>query len=213
VEAVPWWRKDKLSTRQCQCAINNDARVDFSLDFKLENRHRVPPALTTARCFISVLPSAMQLQRSHRTFVRVNLGSLKPMTGKLVRVSYRLAARYFSCEFLASNRACSISCKFLVRVFGASFSYTFLVRLSWALHQAICCCHMSYLAPLTMTLSDFQDHLFFVFSAERGNYIAMSSYCHDMLSVCRLWRECIVTKQLQMRSRSSYCRAAKVFNC
>jgi len=39
---------------------------------------------------------------------------------KLVRVSCRLAARYFSREFLASNRACSISCKFLV-------------RLSWAL--------------------------------------------------------------------------------
>jgi len=52
---------------------------------------------------------------------------------KLVRVSYRLAARYFSRQFLASNRVCSISCKFLVRVFGASFSYEFLVRLSWAL--------------------------------------------------------------------------------
>ena len=52
---------------------------------------------------------------------------------KLVRVSYRLAARYFSHEFLASNRACFISCKFLMRVFGASFSYEFLVRLSWAL--------------------------------------------------------------------------------
>jgi len=48
-------------------------------------------------------------------------------------VSYRLAARYFSCEFLASNRACFLSCKFLVLVFGASFSYEFLVRLSWAL--------------------------------------------------------------------------------
>jgi len=48
-------------------------------------------------------------------------------------VSYRIAARYFSREFLASNRACSISCKFLVRVFGASFSYEFLAHLSWAL--------------------------------------------------------------------------------
>ena len=47
---------------------------------------------------------------------------------KLVRVSYRLAARYFLHEFLTSNRACSISCKFLMRVFGASFSYEFLVR-------------------------------------------------------------------------------------
>ena len=52
---------------------------------------------------------------------------------ELVRVSYRLAARYFSCEFLASNRACFISCNLLVRFFGASFSYEFLVRLSWAL--------------------------------------------------------------------------------
>ena len=41
---------------------------------------------------------------------------------KLVHVSYRLAARYFSLEFLASNTACSISCKFLVWGFGASFS-------------------------------------------------------------------------------------------
>jgi len=48
---------------------------------------------------------------------------------KLVCVSYQLAARYFSREFLTLNRACSISCKFLVRVFGESFSYEFLVRL------------------------------------------------------------------------------------
>ena len=53
---------------------------------------------------------------------------------KLVRVSYRLAARYFSREFLASNRACSISCKFLVRVFDASFLDEFLMHLSEALH-------------------------------------------------------------------------------
>jgi len=52
---------------------------------------------------------------------------------KRVRVPCRLAARYYSREFLASNRACSISCRFLVWVFGASFSYEFLVRLSWAL--------------------------------------------------------------------------------
>ena len=39
---------------------------------------------------------------------------------KLASVSYWLAARYFSREFLASNRACSISCEFLVRVSHAS---------------------------------------------------------------------------------------------
>ena len=37
--------------------------------------------------------------------VRVNLRK------KLVRVSYRLAARFFSCEFLASNKTCSIWCE------------------------------------------------------------------------------------------------------
>ena len=47
---------------------------------------------------------------------------------KLVRVSYRLAARYFSREFLTSNRACSLfrasySCEFLVRVSRTSFSW------------------------------------------------------------------------------------------
>jgi len=54
--------------------------------------------------------------------VRVNLRE------KLVHVSYRLAARYFSREFLASNRACSILCKFLVRVsraFVMGFSTVF----------------------------------------------------------------------------------------
>ena len=56
---------------------------------------------------------------------------------KLVRVSYGLAARYFSHEFLTSNRACFILCKFLVRVFGASYSYEFLVRLSWALQKLV----------------------------------------------------------------------------
>ena len=62
---------------------------------------------------------------------------------KLVRVSYRLAARYFSREFLASNTLCfsvervliraSFSYEFLVRVSRTSFSYEFLVRLAWAL--------------------------------------------------------------------------------
>jgi len=47
---------------------------------------------------------------------------------KLVCVSYRLAARYFSRKFLASNRACSISCMFLVQVFGCQF----LIRVSRA---------------------------------------------------------------------------------
>ena len=47
-------------------------------------------------------------RNSYEKLMRVNSRE------KLVRVSYRLAARYFSREFLASNRACSISCKFLV---------------------------------------------------------------------------------------------------
>ena len=87
---------------------------------------------------------------------------------KLVRVSYRLAARFFSCEFLASNKTCSIWCeklaitwldlrtrtskiwcKFLVRVFGASFSYKFLVRLSRALDTI----HMPLFSNAALLLS------------------------------------------------------------
>ena len=70
----------------------------------------------------------------HDTRTRNSYEKLVPVNSceKLVCVSYRLAESYFSREFLALNRSCSISCKFLVRVFGASFSYEFLVRLSWA---------------------------------------------------------------------------------
>ena len=57
---------------------------------------------------------------------------------KLVRVSYWLAARYFSREFLASNRACSISCKFLMRV---------LVRVSRTSFS--CVCHGLYTSKCT----------------------------------------------------------------
>jgi len=56
-------------------------------------------------------------RNSYKKLVRVNSRE------KLVCVSYRLASRYFSREFLASNRACSISCTFPVRVFGASFLF------------------------------------------------------------------------------------------
>jgi len=58
-------------------------------------------------------------EKAHDTHTR---NSTRNSCEKFVRVSYRLAARYLSHEFLASNRACSISCKFLVQVFGASFS-------------------------------------------------------------------------------------------
>jgi len=69
-------------------------------------------------------------RNSYEKLVRVNLHE------KVVRVSYRLAARYFSREFLTSNRACSISCKFLV-------------RLSWAWDVALTKVTASYTTSFT----------------------------------------------------------------
>ena len=73
--------------------------------------------------------------RTHKGMTHVqgtrtkNSRELTRASEKLVRVSYRLAARYFSREFLASNRARSISCEFLVRV---------LVRVSRTSFSCVC---------------------------------------------------------------------------
>ena len=55
------------------------------------------------------------------------------------------------------------------------------------------------------------------FLAERCNFIAMSGYCHDMLSVCRLfvcrlYRQCIVTKRLKPGSCSFHENVAQCLN-
>ena len=54
----------------------------------------------------------------------------------------------------------------------------------------------------------------FLFLAERCNYIAKFGYCHNVSSVivCSLRHVCIVTKWLQLRSRSFHIKACQCLN-
>jgi len=112
------WRAWRLSVKRWKC-VADDSGLSTYLSTMLVCHH-------STSLVVVVKAHDTRTRNSYEKLVRVNSRE------KLVRVSSRLAARYFSREFLASNRACSISCKFLVRVFVASFSYKFLVRLSWA---------------------------------------------------------------------------------
>ena len=44
------------------------------------------------------------------------------------------------------------------------------------------------------------------FLAERCNCVETFSYCYKMLSVCRLQPSCVVTKLLELGSRSFHCK-------
>jgi len=61
----------------------------------------------------------------------------------------------------------------------------------------------------------FVDIIWWSCNFQRNVAIALqSSASHKMLSlVCRLWRVCIVTKQLEIGSRSIHRKAAKGLNC